>query len=143
MTALGDARYGVQGGDAGSVVSTLLAASPPATVIGLHVNIGGPGRLDPAVRVGVDHCGGHPENALTRDEMLGVVTGWPDFAPVDVPTGIAVFPKAIIPAVRTWCDDGYHDIRHWTEMPRGGHVAALERPRRLIDDIRTFCRGLR
>jgi hypothetical protein len=34
-------------------------------------------------------------------------------------------------------------LTHWTEMPRGGHFAALEQPQLLIDDIRAFFRKVR
>jgi hypothetical protein len=33
-----------------------------------------------------------------------------------------------------------YDIRHWTELPRGGHFAALEVPAELAADIRGFFR---
>ena len=33
------------------------------------------------------------------------------------------------------------DIRHWTEMPKGGHFAALEVPDLLVADVRTFDRA--
>jgi epoxide hydrolase len=39
MSALGYKRYGVQGGDAGSLVSTRLAADEPDRVLGLHLNM--------------------------------------------------------------------------------------------------------
>ena len=59
-----------------------------------------------------------------------------------VPTGIAVFPKEIIPPVRSWCEDGYTDIRHWTELSRGGHFAALEVPGELAADVVAFFASL-
>jgi pimeloyl-ACP methyl ester carboxylesterase len=31
----------------------------------------------------------------------------------------------------------------WTEMPRGGHFAALEQPELLVNDVREFFRGIR
>jgi hypothetical protein len=31
----------------------------------------------------------------------------------------------------------------WTDMPRGGHVAALEQPELLVDDIRAAARAWR
>ena len=34
-------------------------------------------------------------------------------------------------------------VARWTEMPRGGHFAALEEPRLLAEDIRAFFRLLR
>ena len=35
------------------------------------------------------------------------------------------------------------DIRHFVEMPKGGHFAAFEQPELFIDDIRNFFRLLR
>jgi epoxide hydrolase len=32
---------------------------------------------------------------------------------------------------------------HWTEMPRGGHFAAMEEPELLVEDVRAFFRSLR
>jgi pimeloyl-ACP methyl ester carboxylesterase len=37
----------------------------------------------------------------------------------------------------------YTDLRRWTEMPRGGHFAALEEPQALAEDVRAFFRMLR
>ena len=34
-------------------------------------------------------------------------------------------------------------IIQWTKMPKGGHFAALEQPKLLIDDIRAFAQTLR
>ena len=39
--------------------------------------------------------------------------------------------------------DRIYNITHWTEMPKGGHFAAMEEPQMLIDDIREFARSLR
>ena len=36
----------------------------------------------------------------------------------------------------------YTDIRHWTEMPQGGHFAAFEQPALFVDDVRAFFRRL-
>ena len=35
------------------------------------------------------------------------------------------------------------NIQRWTQMPRGGHFAALEEPELLVADIRAFFRPLR
>ena len=61
---------------------------------------------------------------------------------VEVPTGCAVFPKELL----AWPPRSYaerlYNITQWTEMPRGGHFAAMEEPQLLIEDIRYFARGL-
>ena len=61
---------------------------------------------------------------------------------VEVPTACAVFPKEISIAPRKWVEGAYN-LTRWTEMPRGGHFAALEEPQLLADDIRAFFRMLR
>ena len=113
-------------------------------------------------------CDGHPENALSRDELLDNVMlywlnanatssarlYWEAFnpiaagsaaqpAPVTVPTGVAKFPMEIVPPVRSWCKPFFSDIRHWNEMPRGGHFAAFEQPELFVEDVRAFFRELR
>jgi pimeloyl-ACP methyl ester carboxylesterase len=62
--------------------------------------------------------------------------------PPAVPTGVAVFPRDIVPAPREFAERWF-DLRRWTEMPRGGHFAALEEPGLLADDLRAFFRPLR
>jgi microsomal epoxide hydrolase len=61
---------------------------------------------------------------------------------VEVPVGIAAFPGEPWNSPRHWLEPRYN-ITHYTEMPRGGHFAALEQPQLLIDDIRAFFRTLR
>jgi pimeloyl-ACP methyl ester carboxylesterase len=112
-------------------------------------------------------CGGDVERRFSKDELLTTITlywvtqtigssirgyyqGGQNVGPsqrhtrVEVPTGVAVFPgEYLIGRVpRAWAERTYN-IRHWTEMPRGGHFAALEEPELLVDDIRTFFRALR
>ncbi len=61
---------------------------------------------------------------------------------VEVPTGCAVFPKELL----AWPPRSYaeriYNITQWTEMPRGGHFAAMEEPQLLIEDIRRFSQRL-
>jgi microsomal epoxide hydrolase len=61
---------------------------------------------------------------------------------VAVPTACAVFPKEIVLPPRRWVE-ARDNVTRWTEMPRGGHFAALEQPELLVDDIRAFFRTLR
>jgi pimeloyl-ACP methyl ester carboxylesterase len=61
---------------------------------------------------------------------------------VEVPTGCAVFPKEISIAPRRWVEAQYN-VTRWTEMPRGGHFAALEEPDLFVDDVRAFFRTVR
>ena len=109
-------------------------------------------------------CDGHPENILGRDELLDNVMlywvtataassarlYWESFGPkrrtahkVTVPTGVAVFPKEIVTPVRKWMEASYTNIRHWSEMPKGGHFAAFEQPELFVQEVREFFRTLR
>jgi microsomal epoxide hydrolase len=36
-----------------------------------------------------------------------------------------------------------YNVTQWTEMPRGGHFAAMEQPDLLIQDIRKFVRSIK
>ena len=62
-------------------------------------------------------------------------------APV-VPVGVANFPHEITPITRRWAESKYR-IVHWTDMPRGGHFAALEEPELLAGDVREFFGAMR
>jgi epoxide hydrolase len=209
MHRLGYHRYGAQGGDWGSAVTTQIGRNGIGC-IGIHTNmpIARPPRdsgQDPSpaeaaavariaehVRWGTGYsaeqstrpqtlgygltdspvgqlawiiekfwawtdCDGHPENVLTRDEMLDNVMlywvtssatssarlYWESFKQlggggrVAVPTGVAAFPKEVVPVLRSWCESRYN-ITHWTDMPRGGHFAAFEQPELFVDDVRAF-----
>jgi pimeloyl-ACP methyl ester carboxylesterase len=222
MARLGYDRYGAQGGDWGTSVTTSIAQQAPGHVVGIHLNppIAAP---DPATfddltdaerdaLAALEHaeawesgyaaqqstrpqtlgyalvdspaglcawivekfrawtdCGGHPENALTRDEMLDDVTiywlsgtaassarlYWESFGQVSewftrsttdtvgVPTGCSIFPREVPRPSRRWAARRYTDIRHWNELDRGGHFAAFEQPGLFVDEVRSFFRLVR
>jgi pimeloyl-ACP methyl ester carboxylesterase len=48
-------------------------------------------------------------------------------APVDVPTGVALFPRDLLAAPRESAERWFR-IERWTEMPRGGHFGPWEEP---------------
>lgn len=61
---------------------------------------------------------------------------------ISVPTGAAVFPADIYITPKAWAEASY-DIRHWTNMPQGGHFAAMEEPELYLQDLQTFFRLFR
>ena len=67
----------------------------------------------------------------------------PEGKRVEVPTGCALFPAEML----SWPPLSYverlYKVTHWSEMPRGGHFAAMEQPELLVEDIRAFARSLR
>jgi pimeloyl-ACP methyl ester carboxylesterase len=59
-----------------------------------------------------------------------------------VPAAFALFPKDISRPPREWAER-FFNVQRWTEMPRGGHFAAIEEPELLAEDIRTWFRAFR
>ena len=215
IDTLGYQRFGAQGGDWGSAVTSSLAEQYPANVAGIHLNlvIGRMARLagetaSPEVEayraemarwvrdesaysimqgtkpqtlgyalndspVGLagwivekwrawSDCDGDVERSYTKDELLtNVMIYWVtqtinssvrlyrenrgEFGRtgrIETPTAVAMFPKEISHPPRSLVERGYN-VQQWTEMPRGGHFAAMEEPELLVEDVRAFFRGLR
>ncbi len=105
-------------------------------------------------------CDGDVERRFSRDELLThVMIYWltetlhasarfyyemrrapmafrpSDF--VDVPVGVARFPKEAPFPPRSWIERGYNVVR-WSDLPRGGHFAAWEEPELLARDLAEF-----
>lgn len=74
-------------------------------------------------------------NALFQEGGVGL----PEGARCETPTGFANFPgEALYTAPpRSWADRAYN-IVHWTDMPRGGHFAAMEQPDLYVKDVRAW-----
>ncbi len=216
MARLGYDRYGAQGGDWGSIVTTEMALLDAAHVRGLHTNMPlafpdpsvqltaeeqavfaemqqwdrdeagyqkiqgtkpqtlGFGLMDSPAGLaawitekfrGWSDCNGDVESVFTRDELLtnitiywvtGTITSstrlyYETFKggrigllekKVEVPTGVARFPKEIMRFPRKWVENHFN-VTHWTDMPRGGHFAAMEQPELYIEDVRKFFRTVR
>jgi pimeloyl-ACP methyl ester carboxylesterase len=106
---------------------------------------------------------GAPEDALTRDEMLDVitlywltetatssarmylenaaVTGAPPV--IEMRVGCSIFPREIVPAPRSWAERVYPNLIYWNELDRGGHFAAFEQPALFTQELRDCFRPLR
>ena len=62
--------------------------------------------------------------------------------PIAVPTAVAAFPDPVFPPPpRSLVKQSYRIVR-WTDMPRGGHFAAMEQPTLFADDLRAFALSL-
>jgi pimeloyl-ACP methyl ester carboxylesterase len=98
---------------------------------------------------------GHPESALTRDQILDNISiywftasgassarlYWESFADfgsgeVTVPTGCSIYPKEIIRCSRRWAEQRYQNIQYWNELDKGGHFAAWEQPDLFVAEMR-------
>jgi pimeloyl-ACP methyl ester carboxylesterase len=69
-----------------------------------------------------------------------MLKGWVGSA--NVPAGFASFPGDLLPPPREWAER-FFQVQRWTEMPRGGHFAAMEEPELLAQEIRAFFRPIR
>ncbi|MCX5737834.1 MAG: epoxide hydrolase [Proteobacteria bacterium] len=221
MARLGYSRYGAQGGDWGSIISTQNAVVDPQHCAGIHLNmvvamppqgVANPmeglnevemkavgdlfsfqkdetgyqqiqGSKPQTLGYGLNDspaglaawivekfrswsdCGGDVEKRFTKDEILtNVMIYWvtnsitsstrlyyetmksgrfgPAGARIELPTGCVIFPKEIYRAPRAWAEKAFN-VQQWTVMPSGGHFAAMEEPKLLVDDMRSFFRKLR
>lgn len=85
---------------------------------------------------------------LTRSGASSARIYWESFRKrstniVEVPTGVAIFPKEIFRPSRRWAERRYTNIIHWDEPDRGGHFAAFEQPELFVEQLRTFFRRVR
>ncbi len=111
-------------------------------------------------------CGGDIEKSYTKDELLtNIMIYWvtetissstrlyhedglqsgPQLKAgqfIEVPAGVVTFPKDLTYPPRE-LGERFLRVARWTEMPRGGHFAALEVPELLVEDIRAFLHPLR
>jgi epoxide hydrolase len=222
MARLGYRRYGAQGGDWGTSISTCIGQQDAAHVIGIHLipplappdpaTFGDLTDAERAALASLQHASewesgyseehatrpqtigyglvdspvglcawivekfwawtdydGHLDNVLTRDELLDNVmlywlpgTGasaarlyWESTRQVNqwisgslddtvtVPTGCSIFPRELQRPSRRWAAKRFLDIRHWSELDRGGHFAAFEQPELFVDEVRAFFRLVR
>jgi pimeloyl-ACP methyl ester carboxylesterase len=106
---------------------------------------------------------GHPERALTPDEMLDDITlywltntgtsgarlYWENNAnnfnavDVSIPAAITVFPGEIYRAPRSWAERAYRKLIYFNEVDKGGHFAAWEQPELFSAELRAAFRSLR
>jgi len=110
-------------------------------------------------------CGGDVERAFTLDALLtNVIIYWATGTAGSSMRLYAESPPELLhfgpgervpaPCAVTRCPfeapfpprelvERCYDVRQWTELPRGGHFAAMEEPALLADDIRRFFRSVR
>ena len=104
-------------------------------------------------------CDGHPENVLSKDELLDNVMFywlqgngassaklyWESFNQafgegqnntVKLPAGCSIFPREIVVTPRSWAGSRYENIVYWNELSKGGHFAAFEQPQVFVDELR-------
>ncbi len=211
MDRLGYSKYGIQGGDWGSLIARDMAYQAPAHVIGLHLNQITADPPNPAAVAQMSDAErkrfsffDRPESsffflqaaepqtlayaltdspagwlswmigkfqlltdnngdfltAVDRDTFLTDVTIYwatgtvgsamriyrehrltgEEIVPMphlETPVAYADFPREVAVPPLSWITQTYNVVQN-TEMPKGGHFAALEQPDLLLDDMRKF-----
>jgi pimeloyl-ACP methyl ester carboxylesterase len=61
---------------------------------------------------------------------------------VEIPTAVCIFPRDMIHAPREFAERIFN-LQQWTQMPAGGHFAAMEQPQLLASDIIQFAGKIR
>ncbi len=107
---------------------------------------------------------GHPENVLTRDELLDNVMMywlpsagassariyWESFGIIGkpqkdilMPGGVSIFPHEIFRSSRRWVEERFKNLVHYNVLNKGGHFAAFEQPELFVNEVRTCFRHMR
>jgi pimeloyl-ACP methyl ester carboxylesterase len=101
---------------------------------------------------------------LTRDDVLDNATlfwltnttisaarlYWEGFAKTDlgpknisIPVAVSVFPDEVYHTPRSWAERAYPRLIHYNQLAKGGHFAAWEQPKLLVDEMRAGLESLR
>ena len=100
---------------------------------------------------------------LTRDDVLDNLTlTWltntaissarlyrenklPFFVPmgVTIPVAVSAFPDEVYQVPRSWAEQAYPKLIHYNKLDKGGHFAAWEQPKLLVEELRAGFRSLR
>jgi len=102
-------------------------------------------------------CQGHPENIVTRDELLDNVMMywlpdagassariyWESFGSnrldqpaVEIPVGTSIFPKEIFKTSERWAKKRFKQLVYFNVLSEGGHFAAFEQPATFVTELR-------
>ena len=102
-------------------------------------------------------CDGHPENIVSRDELLDNImvywlTGsgassariyWESFGggegreqPVSIPMGATISTKDIFRTSERFASRVFTNIVYWKDKEEGGHFAAFEQPNAFVSELR-------
>jgi microsomal epoxide hydrolase len=115
----------------------------------------------------VSDSNGNPEAVFSLDEMLDDIMlywlpntgpssvrlywesaqamrqGGMNFAPMQIPAGISMFPGEQVRLSRRWAEPRFANLVHFNTLDRGGHFAALEQPDLFVDELRASFATLR
>jgi len=62
---------------------------------------------------------------------------------VKVPIAVSAFANELYQAPRSWVERTYPKLIHYNRLPQGGHFAAFEQPKLLVDELRAGFSSIR
>ena len=62
---------------------------------------------------------------------------------ISIPVAVSVFPDEVYYTPRSWAERAYPKLVHYNQLDKGGHFAAWEQPKLLVDEMRVGFRSLR
>jgi microsomal epoxide hydrolase len=80
---------------------------------------------------------------LYWEAMQEMKSGGMPYAPLQLPTGISMFPGEQVRLSRRWAERRFANLVHFNELDRGGHFAAMENPAAFVGEVRSTFRSLR
>src|SRR6266566_4716384 len=87
---------------------------------------------------------------LTNTTTSAARLYWEGFAKTDlgpknvsIPVAVSLFPDEVIAAPRSWTERAYPKLIHYNQLDKGGHFAAWEQPKLLVDEMRVGLKSLR
>jgi len=151
-----------------TIPTQLFMASHPQTLYGIADSAVGVAAWlldhDPASLRLIARAFDGESTGLTRDDVLDNATlfwltnatisaarlYWEGFAKTDlgpknvtIPVALSVFPDEVYHTPRTWAEQAYPNLIHYNQLDKGGHFAAWEQPKLLVEEMRAGFRSLR
>ena len=62
---------------------------------------------------------------------------------ITLPVALSVFPDEVFHTPRSWAEKAYPNLVHYNQLAKGGHFAAWEQPKLLVEEMRAGFKSLR
>jgi pimeloyl-ACP methyl ester carboxylesterase len=150
MARIGYGRYGAQGGDWGSIITTQLALVDPEHVVGIHLNMvvagAPPGAANPMEGVtpeemkGLADMGEFVKNETAYQQIQGTKPQTLGYALNDSPVGLAAW---IVEKFRTWSDCGGDVERRFSKDELLTNIMIYWVTQTINSSVRLYCETMR
>ena len=91
----------------------------------------------------IDHGDGSGQPGIVQEVLEERLERPSDLTRDEIPVGVSCFVDEIYQAPRSWAEQAYPNLVHYSRHDRGGHFASWEQPQLLSEDLRATFRSLR